>query len=50
MLGTSGWRWEGQPEETLEGEAAFGMPRRKAEEEEEEEDEVHGHRARGGGA
>ena len=49
MLGTSCWRWEGQPEEALEGEAAFGMPRRKAEEEE-EEDEVHGHRARGGGA
>jgi hypothetical protein len=48
MLGTSGWRWEGQPEGALEGEAAFGMPRRKAEEE--EEDEVHGHRARGGGA
>jgi len=50
MLWTSCWRWEGQPEEVLEGEAAFGMPRRKAEEEEEEEDEVHGHRARGGGA
>ena len=49
MLGTSCWRWEGQPEEALEGEAAFGMPRREAEEEE-EEDEVHGHRARGGGA
>ena len=48
MLGTSGWRWEGQPEEALEGEAAFGMPRRKAAEDEEEEEKKS--TARGGGA
>ena len=49
MLWTSCWRWEGQPEEVLEGEAAFGMPRRKAAEDEEEEEEKKS-TARGGGA